>query len=171
MNPWVNLATKTIEAFIRKGKIISLPDNLPPKAYQEKKGVFVSLHLKDGSLRGCIGTFAPQQKNLGQEIINNAVAAATQDPRFPPVTINELDQLNLKVDVLSIPKPIKQDFPLDPKRYGLIVSTSDGRKGLLLPDIEGVDTPQEQIKICKQKGGILPHEPVSFQVFTVKRYV
>jgi len=170
MNSFVNLARKAIKVFIKKGKIISLPDDLPPKAYQEKKGVFVSLHTRGGSLRGCIGTFSPRQKNLGQEIIHNAIAAATQDPRFPPVAINELDQLNFKVDVLSIPKSVKQDFPLDPKKYGLIVDTSDGRKGLLLPDIEGVNTPREQIEICKQKGGILPNEEVNYQIFTVNRH-
>ena len=170
MNLFVDLARKAVETFVKTGKIIPLPDNLPSHAYQERRGVFVSLHTRDGSLRGCIGTFSPQQKNLGQEIINNALAAATQDPRFPPVTTAELDQLNFKVDVLSTPKSVEPDFPLNPKKYGLIVSADDGRRGLLLPDIEGVDTPQEQIKICQQKAGILPHEPVSFKIFTVNRH-
>ncbi len=169
MDSLVNLTKKAVEVFVRNEETISLPKDLPSRVYQERKGVFVSLHTKNGSLRGCIGTFSPQQKNLGREIIHNAIAAATQDPRFPPVTANELDQLNFKVDILSTPKPVKQDFPLDPKKYGLIVKTSDGRKGLLLPDIEGVNTPQEQIEICKQKGGILSHELVSFQIFTVER--
>jgi len=170
MNPWVSLAEKAVKTFVRQGKTISLPKDLPAKAYQERKGAFVSLHTKNGSLRGCIGTFSPQRKNLGQEIINNAIAAATQDPRFPPVTTKELDQLTFKVDLLSVPKSVKSNFPLDPKKYGLIVQAKDGRRGLLLPDIEGVNTPQEQIEICRQKGDILPHEPVSFKVFTVNRH-
>lgn len=170
MSPFVNLAQKAIKTFVEKGETIPLPDDLSSRAYQEKKGVFVSLHSKDGSLRGCIGTFSPQEKNLGQEIIHNAIAAATEDPRFSPVTTSELDQLNFKVDILSTPKSIELDFPLNPKKYGLIVKADDGRKGLLLPDIEGVNTPREQIEICKQKGGILPSEPVSFQIFTVERH-
>jgi AmmeMemoRadiSam system protein A len=135
----------------------------------EKAGVFVSIHKKNGDLRGCIGTFEPQQKNVAKEVIANAVSAATRDPRFEPVSPEELDNLEYSVDVLTPPEPIKDESQLDPKKYGVIVEAG-WRRGLLLPDLEGVDTVDYQIDISRQKAGIGPNEPVKLYRFEVKRY-
>lgn len=159
------LAKKAIEPYLKTGKILENTDKSTSRA-----GVFVCLHLKNGDLRGCIGTFLPKRKNIEEEIIYNAIAAATEDPRFPPVTLDELKNIDISVDILSIPKSVTDPYTLNPKRFGLIVSTPDGRRGLLLPDIEDVNNVEDQIRICKMKAGISPSEKVFFQVFTVKRY-
>jgi hypothetical protein len=135
----------------------------------QRAGVFVSLK-KYGELRGCIGTFEPTRANVAEEIIANAISSATRDPRFPPVNTAELPHLSYSVDVLTKPEPVESQNELDPKRYGVIVE-SGGQRGLLLPDLEGVNTVEEQISICRQKGGILPHEPVKLYRFEVKRYI
>jgi len=169
-NKYLELAKQTIETFIKTSKVIPLPKDLPKEMLIKKAGVFVSLHLKDGSLRGCIGTFFPTQTNIAQEIIQNAISSATQDPRFPPVMEKELPKLTYSVDILSASKNVSKDALSDTKKYGLIVSAQDGRRGLLLPDLPGVDTTEEQIKICRMKAGINPWEPVSYQIFTVERH-
>ena len=135
---------------------------------QGRAGTFVSLHDSRG-LRGCIGTIEPQQPAVAQEIIQNAISAATRDPRFPPVQPEELESLDIKVDVLSEPEPIDSMDQLDPKRYGVIVE-SGWRRGLLLPDLEGVDTVKEQVDIAMRKAGIRPGEPIKLHRFEVKRY-
>jgi AmmeMemoRadiSam system protein B/AmmeMemoRadiSam system protein A len=163
----VELAKKTIETYITEGKVIAPPAPLPP-IFQEQAGVFVSLH-KFGNLRGCIGTFEPAHDNIAEEIISNAISAATRDPRFSPVTADELKHLDYKVDVLTSPEPVEDISQLDPKKYGVIVER-DYRKGLLLPDLEGVDTAEQQIGICRQKAGIMPYEKVQLYRFEVKRY-
>ncbi len=167
---YLDLAQKTVEEYVKTEKIISPPDNLPREMMTKRAGIFASIHTKSGELRGCIGTFLPCQKSIAQEIIHNAIGAATQDPRFPPVTENELSDLIYSVDILSEPKPVTDISCLNPKAYGLIVSTTDGRRGLLLPDLEGVETTQQQIEICKQKAGIFEDEPVDLQIFTVERH-
>ncbi len=167
---YVQLAKETIEAYIKEGKVISIPKDLPKEMLTRRAGVFVSLHLKDGSLRGCIGTFVPTKKNIALEIIANAISSATQDPRFPPVTEKELGKLTYSVDVLSASKTISKDKLSDPKKYGLIISSQDGRRGLLLPNLPGVNTIEEQIKICRMKAGINPWEPVNYHIFTVERH-
>lgn len=131
-------------------------------------GAFVSLH-KDGRLRGCIGTIAPTRDNLAQEIIENAISASTRDPRFIPVTADELEYLEYSVDVLSPAEPIDSPDQLDVKRYGVIVSNG-GRRGLLLPNLDTIDTVEEQIAIAKKKAGIAPKEPVSLKRFEVVRH-
>jgi hypothetical protein len=133
-----------------------------------KAGVFVSIH-KLGALRGCIGTFEPQQKNVAGEIITNATASASRDPRFSAIAPEELEQLTYSVDVLTIPEPVKDKNRLDPQMYGVIVENGF-RRGLLLPDLEGVDSVDCQINICRQKAGIDPNEPVKLYRFEVKRY-
>jgi AmmeMemoRadiSam system protein A len=170
MDAYLNLAKQTVETYIKTGKIISPPKDLPQEMLTRRAGVFVSLHLKDGSLRGCIGIFVPAKKNIALEIIANALSSATQDPRFSPVTEEELPKLTYSVDILSASKTISKDKLSDPKIYGLIVSAQDGRRGLLLPDLPGVDTIEEQIKICRMKAGINPWEPVNYRIFTVKRH-
>ena len=165
---YVRLARETIENYIKQGKIITLPLDLPKEMINQKAGAFVSLK-KYGELRGCIGTFMPTQKNIAKEIIKNAISAAVDDPRFSPVNVSELEDLSISVDVLSVPEEIKDISQLDPKKYGVIVS-SGYKKGLLLPDLEGVDTAEEQVDIAKRKAGIYPDEKVKLYRFEVKRF-
>ena len=163
----VQLARQTIESYVRDGKTIKPPQTLTEEM-QHHAGVFVSLH-RQGDLRGCIGTIEPVQKNVALEIISNAISAATRDPRFSPLRPNELDDLEISVDVLTEPEPISSMDELDPKVYGVIVS-SGGRRGLLLPDLEGIDTAQEQVQIALRKAWISPHDKYSLSRFKVIRY-
>ncbi len=165
---YVRLARETIENYIKYGNIISPPKDLPEEIINQKAGAFVSLK-KYGNLRGCIGTFLPTEENIAAEIIRNATSAATGDPRFPPVTISELNDLTISVDILSPPEEVEDISQLNPKKYGVIVS-SGFKKGLLLPDLEGVNTVEEQIDITKRKAGIHPGEKVKLYRFEVKRY-
>ncbi len=167
MHPLVQLARNTIETYVNEGRVISPPQELTPEM-EQKAGVFVSLH-KFGELRGCIGTFEPTRPNVAGEIISNAISSATRDPRFPPVAPEELRDLEYSVDVLTKPRPVKDEKELDPKKYGVIVECGF-RKGLLLPDLEGVETVEQQISICCQKAGIIPGEPLNLYCFEVKRY-
>ncbi|MBI5195985.1 MAG: AmmeMemoRadiSam system protein A [Nitrospirae bacterium] len=167
MHPLVKLAKSTVEAYVREGKICRPPAELTPEM-TEKAGVFVSIK-KRGELRGCIGTFSPVAKNVAHEIIQNAISAATQDPRFLPVEPSELDELQYSVDVLTPPEKIREPQELNPKKYGVIVK-SGSRRGLLLPDLEGVDTVEEQIRIASLKAGISPGEKIELYRFEVKRY-
>jgi len=166
MHPLTRLAKDTVESYVRSGTTPS-PENPTPEM-MERAGVFVSLK-KRGALRGCIGTFEPTRANVAEEIISNAISSSTRDPRFPPVTPAELDDLEYSVDVLTTPEPVESTADLDPRRYGVIVE-SGGRKGLLLPDLEGVDSVEHQIEICRSKAGINPDEPVTLYRFEVKRY-
>src|SRR3989339_50503 len=168
-NPYCKLAFETIKTYLETGKIIDLPKEVPVELKTKKAGAFVSIHLKNGDLRGCIGTFLPTRKCLGEEIIRNAISAATEDPRFMPVTESELDDLDISVDVLSKPEKCKI-VDLDPKKYGVIV-TCGSRRGLLLPDLEGVDTVKEQLKIACSKAGIdYANERFEVSRFTVARF-
>jgi len=166
MQSLVRLAKKAVETYIKEGKVFK-PEKLT-LGMKEKAGVFVSIH-KLGELRGCIGTIEPQRPNVAEEIIMNAISSATRDPRFLPITPEELKDLDYSVDVLTKPQPVKSKDQLDPKKYGVIVEAG-WRKGLLLPDLEGVDTVDYQIDICRQKAGIGPNEPVKLYRFEVKRY-
>jgi MEMO1 family protein len=170
MDPLVTLARLAIEAIVRRRERIEPPPDPERSAeMRERAGVFVSLHDAGGELRGCIGTFEPQEDNVAEEIISNAISAATRDPRFYPVQARELESLDVSVDLLSSPERIKGVEELDPKRYGVIV-TCGRRRGLLLPDLEGVDSVEQQIDICRRKGGIGPREPVELQRFLVRRF-
>ncbi|MGI9861116.1 AmmeMemoRadiSam system protein A [Moorella naiadis] len=162
----VRLARQSLEHYLRTGQVLPVPDHLPPEL-AGRAGAFVSLK-KHGSLRGCIGTIGPTRENLAQEIIYNALAAGLEDPRFPPVTMDELPELQYSVDVLGAPEPATL-ADLDPRVYGVIVSRGR-RRGLLLPDLEGVDTVEEQVAIARQKGGIGPDEPYRLERFKVTRY-
>jgi len=164
-HPVVELARKAVEKYVREGKIIK-PENLTDEM-KERAGVFVSIKKK-GELRGCIGTFEPTRKNVAEEIIYNAISSATRDPRFPPVTEDELPELEYSVDILSKPEPASID-ELDPKKYGIIVE-SGVKRALLLPDLEGVETVEQQIDICRMKAGISPDEPIKIYKFEVRRY-
>lgn len=170
MDPYIELAKKAIETFIKEGRVLEVPPYLPKEMLEKKAGVFVSLHKRStGELRGCIGTFIPCFKNIAGEIINNAISSATKDPRFLPLKPEELEDLEIKVDVLSEPEPAKME-DLDPKKYGVIIKSKDGKTGLLLPDIPGVEKVEEQIQICKDKAWISPDEPIEIFRFTVERH-
>ncbi|MEN6430865.1 MAG: AmmeMemoRadiSam system protein A [Coriobacteriales bacterium] len=161
----VALARRAIETYVRERRVLQ-PDE-PQGLLAGRAGAFVSLH-RGGNLRGCIGTIAPTAPTLAEEIVHNAIQAATADPRFPPLTSRELDDLEISVDILHEPEPCDFD-DLDPSTYGVIVSR-DWRRGLLLPDLEGVDTPEQQVAIAMQKAGISPSEPVRLERFRVDRY-
>lgn len=169
-DPWVRLARLSLETRIRQGHVLqSLPEGLPAELTEQAAGAFVSLH-KDGRLRGCIGTTAPTEENVAKEIVQNAVAAGTRDPRFPPVRADELEELEYSVDVLDQPEPVDSPAQLDPKTYGVIVSYGC-KRGLLLPDLDGVDTVEEQVAIARRKGGIREDDPYTLQRFKVVRHV
>lgn len=165
----VKLARKTLEKYLQEGKKINLPAWIPD-IFKKKAGVFVSLHKK-GKLRGCIGTFLPAQPDITREIINNAISAATKDPRFLPVEKQELKEIDISVDILSQPKKTSSLEELNPQKYGIIISKG-WQRGLLLPNLKGVDTIEYQVKIAKQKAGLsdVPTDKLTIQRFTVKRY-
>lgn len=167
-DPYVNLARESLETRVRTGKSLPRPASLPEQMLKNRAGVFVSLK-KEGRLRGCIGTISPAAPCVADEIIRNAVSAGLEDPRFDPVRAEELPQLTYSVDVLEAPEPISSPDELDVKRYGVIVSHG-WRRGLLLPNLEGVDTPGEQISIALQKAGISPRESFSMERFEVVRH-
>jgi len=166
LHPIVKLAKQTVESYVRERKTPQ-PKELTAEM-SERAGVFVSIH-KHGQLRGCIGTFEPTKANVAEEIIANAISSATRDPRFPPVAASELDDLEYNVDILTEPEPVKDESQLDASRYGVIVE-SGFQRGLLLPDLEGVDSVERQIEICRLKAGIAAGEPVALYRFQVRRF-
>ncbi len=167
-DPYVRLARYTIEAFVKTGKLPKMPQDLPEELYQNRAGAFVSLK-EDGRLRGCIGTIRAVRESLAEEIMHNAVSACSEDTRFSPVEDWEVDRLSISVDVLGETEKISSQEELDVTRYGVIV-TKGGRRGLLLPNLEGVDTVEEQIAIAKQKAGIREYENVELELFEVIRH-
>jgi AmmeMemoRadiSam system protein A len=170
MHPLARLARDTIDMYVREGRTPDERPALPPEL-PSRAGAFVSLHI-GGDLRGCIGTIEPSQASLASEVIRNAVSAATRDPRFPAVTPAELDRLDIKVDVLSEPEPVVGPEELDPKRYGVIVESRhhSWKRGLLLPDLEGVRSVAQQLEIARRKAGLSRNEPIRLLRFTVQRY-
>ena len=169
-DPWVRLARLSLETYVRTGRPLdTLPDGLPAQLTGQAAGAFVSLH-QNGQLRCCIGTTSPTQPSVAWEIVRNAVSAGTRDPRFPALRKEELDTLEYSVDVLGQPQPVDSPAQLDPRRYGVIV-TYGRKQGLLLPDLEGVDTVEQQVGIARQKGGIRPEDPYTLQRFEVVRHL
>jgi|UniRef100_A0A7V3RF18 AmmeMemoRadiSam system protein A len=167
-HPYVKWAIKVIESKVRDGvEIKPDPASLAKSLFEIKAGVFVTLHTLDGELRGCIGTFVPTTPNLAYEIAQNAIAAALEDPRFESVSIGELDDIVVSVDILSYPEEIESEDELNTQKYGIIVENG-WRRGLLLPDLEGVNTVDQQIKIAMSKAGIREYQKI--YRFTVQRY-
>lgn len=163
----VSLARQSLDTYLTSKQYLKVPENVGELG-TKRAGAFVSLK-KQGQLRGCIGTIEATRQNLAEEIIYNAVAAALHDPRFSPVLPEELNELTISVDVLEEPETINSLAELDPKVYGVIVSK--GRKrGLLLPDLPGVDTPEDQVQIAREKAGIAPGESIQLERFKVTRY-
>ena len=165
---YVLLAKNTIDTYIRNNQVIDIPDNIDKELLTKKAGVFVSIH-KFNELRGCIGTIISTKDNIAEEIINNAISASTKDNRFDPITEDELKYLEINVDVLGEYEDVNSKDELDVKRYGVIVS-QEYKRGLLLPDIEGVDSIDEQLEIACHKGGIDPKSDYKIQRFEVIRH-
>ncbi|MDQ3816623.1 MAG: AmmeMemoRadiSam system protein A [Acidobacteriota bacterium] len=163
------LARQAVETFVRERRVIEKPSSEEP-ILNERAACFVSIKTDEGNLRGCIGTIEPAKETLADEIITNAISSATRDPRFPPVRPEELSHLRYSVDVLSAPEPAKFD-ELDPKVYGVIVEDDGGlRRGLLLPDLQGVETARQQVDIAARKAGIAPGMPLKLFRFRVERF-
>lgn len=164
---FVTLARRSIEHYLGLREDI-MYDSLPAEMFEAKAGTFVSLK-KHGALRGCIGTIGPTEDHVALEIVANAVKAAFEDPRFPALEKDEMNELEITVDVLLPPEEIESLDELDVTKYGVIV-TSDYKRGLLLPNLEGIDTVEEQVRIAKQKGSITDEDTVTLERFEVVRY-
>jgi AmmeMemoRadiSam system protein A len=171
MDPYVKLARNTIDLYIREGKVYQPEDEeLTCEMRTARAGAFVSIH-ENGGLRGCIGTIAPTRESVAEEIVSNAIAASTCDPRFQAIRKDELESLEISVDVLSPAEQISSPDELDVKRYGVIVE-KDFRRGLLLPNLDGVDTIDYQIEIALRKAGIgLNETGVQLYRFEVVRHI
>lgn len=167
-SPYVKLALATVDAYVNNGEIIDIPKDIPSDFLVKRAGVFICFK-KGGQLRGCIGTIEPVQDNIALEIIKNTISAASEDPRFLPIQPDELSKLECTVDVLMPSEPIDSESELDPQKYGVIVE-SGYRRGLLLPDLEGVDTIEQQVEIARRKAGIGYNENIKLYRFEVLRY-
>ncbi len=170
MNPYTTLAKLAVETYIKDNKIIDPPKNLPQEFLLKKAGAFVTI-LENGNLKGCIGTYLPTRENIAQEIIHNAITAATEDYRFNSVTENDLDNLSYEVYILEKPEKIKNISELDPLKYGVLVKSNTGKSGLLLPDLEGLNTTEKQLEAVCVKAGINPElENIEIYKFEAKKY-
>jgi len=194
----IELAKKTVETFVKEKRVIKTPNDLPESFLKGKAGTFVTIKKK-GQLRGCIGTYLPTRDNIAQEVIKNAISAATEDYRFGPITKEDLPYLSYTVYILNKPEPIKSINDLNPKKFGIIVKTVPivsprpkgetrpkraanetdvvfnghlpHKSGLLLPDLTGIDTVEKQILIACQKGKINPEkEKIIIYKFTVEKF-
>jgi AmmeMemoRadiSam system protein A/AmmeMemoRadiSam system protein B len=164
-----SLARSAVETFVLEGHIIEKPSSEEP-ILQQRAACFVSIKTDEGDLRGCIGTIEPAKETLAEELIANAVSSATRDPRFHPVAANELPHLHYSVDVLTVPESASFE-ELDPKIYGVIVEDERGtQRGLLLPDLQGVETARKQVEIAARKAGIAPGTPLKLFRFRVERF-
>jgi AmmeMemoRadiSam system protein A len=165
-----DLARLAVENFIRDRLVIDPPAR-PEGILARSAGTFVTIRTGEGSLRGCIGTVSPSRESVAEEIIQNAISAATQDPRFPPVVPGELSGLTYGVDVLMPPEEVGGIADLDPALYGVIVESPGGRRrGLLLPRIDGIDTPDQQWRAVHHKAGLTVGDPVRVERFKVIRF-
>ncbi|WP_326907226.1 AmmeMemoRadiSam system protein A [Sedimentibacter sp. MB31-C6] len=165
---YVSLARKSLENYIINEKMINKSNDLPGEMTRKKAGVFVSLKM-NGQLRGCVGTIMPTTNSIAEEIIQNAISSGLEDPRFNPVTKNELSKIEYSVDVLGEKEPVDSIEELNPKRYGVIV-TKGRKSGLLLPNLEGINTPEEQVSIALKKAGIEHYEEYEMERFEVVRH-
>jgi len=163
-----DLARRAVEEYIVSGREAEIVEKELPEILKREAGVFVTLK-KDGKLRGCMGTFKPVQKNAAYEIISNAMTAAENDPRFPEVEKEELNEISISVDILSEPESVRDKSELDPKKYGILVKGGH-QTGLLLPDLEGIETAEKQLNIAKRKAGLREDADVEIYRFTVSRF-
>ena len=159
------VARLAIEAWVTRGVALAMQEPALPSS-----GVFVTLRDGAGKLRGCVGSIEPKRPDLASETARSAVLAATRDPRFTPVTQAELADLSIEVSVLAPPRPIRDVGDLDPARYGVVVRDAEGRQGLLLPEVPGIDSAALQVEIARRKAGIPPDIPVTLSRFEVFKY-
>ncbi len=170
---YTRIALEVIRVFLKgENSENLLLDNVPEELFEIRRGCFVSLHLKNGKLRGCIGTIEPVEESLYKEIVRNAIASASRDSRFSPVEMEELEDIELSVDVLSEPELVDSKEELDPEKYGLIISSGKYSRGILLPGLEGIDSVEQQINIVKKKAGLenSANNTLDFYRFTSNRY-
>ncbi len=165
-HPYVRLARDAIRRYLESGEV-----KVPPGEFDDApaRGVFVSLHERSGdeedALRGCVGSVRPREQTLAREIARSAVAAAVADPRFPPLRLDEVDDLEVTVYLLGEPEPVHSLDDLDPHRYGVIVEGPDGKTGLLLPAIPGIDDAATQVSIARRKAYLSPDDPIRLYRF------
>jgi len=187
MHPLVKLTKSTIEKYVEEKEVISPPPGFPKEFLKKKSGVFITIKKPGEYLRGCVGTYLPTQKNIAEEVIENAIAAATKDFRFGSIEKEELPDLSYEVSILRKPELIKDKGGLNPRKYGIIIKTSETnapkgnnvsfngyspfKTGLLLPGIEGINTPDEQIAAASQKAGIdLNKEKITIYRFETQKF-
>lgn len=164
MTDYCGLARKALHTYLSDGGTFE-----PDETAGARAGCFVSLHTHEGDLRGCIGTIQPRYFDLHDEIIENAIAAGTRDPRFPPIKLEELEALKLDVSVLKEPEPVADLSELDPQRYGVIIRNGR-RRGVLLPGLDGIDSVDQQLSITRRKAGIGEQEPIEISRFEVEKF-
>ena len=168
MHPYIALAYQAVKTYLETGQVISTPDPLPENMAQPG-AVFVSLYSADNKLRGCRGTITPTEPNLAEAIIRTAISSAIDDPRFPPMTFDEVPGLIIKIDKLSPPEPVTDINSLDEKVYGVLIQ-SKKRRAVLLPDIAAVESVSHQLELVRRKANLAPDEPAELYRFTVSRY-
>ncbi|GIW22936.1 MAG: AmmeMemoRadiSam system protein A [Candidatus Sericytochromatia bacterium] len=164
-----DLARKTVELFVTENKVLEVPNDILPEYKDKRAGVFVTIY-KNGNLRGCIGTIMPTEENIIKEVIRNAISSCSQDPRFTKVSPDELNSLKYSVSILMPPEPVNSLKDLDPSKYGVIVTGQYGRRGLLLPRLEGIKTVEEQVMHAMAKAGIRLGEKISLSRFESIEY-
>jgi AmmeMemoRadiSam system protein A len=170
MNYYTKLAKLAVDKHIKEGKTVNPPKGLPSYFFLRKAGSFITIE-QNGKLRGCIGTYLPTKKNIAEEIIQNAISAATQDFRFSQIKNGDLEQLSYSVYILDKLKKIKDISELDPIKYGILVKSDKGKTGLLLPNLEGLNTPEKQYgAVCDKCGIILGEEETILYRFKAKKY-
>lgn len=165
---YVLLARTALELYVRNHEVLDVPENITPDLINHKAGVFVSIH-KNNKLRGCIGTIQPTTASIAEEIIQNAISSGTRDYRFHSISEEELPLLEISVDVLFPPEPIDSITELDTSIYGVIVRYKH-KSGLLLPNLDGIDTVEEQVRVARHKAGIRENEPYTLERFKVVRH-
>lgn len=168
MHPFIELAHKAIKIYLETGQVVPPPTPLPENM-ANPGATFVSLHAADGQLRGCRGTITPTKPTLAEAIIHTAISSAVDDSRFPPITLSEIQGLQIKVDVLSSMEPVTDTNLLDEKIYGVLIE-SGNRRALLLPNISAVKSVPHQLELVRRKAGLTPTEPAELYQFTVTRY-
>jgi AmmeMemoRadiSam system protein A len=157
-HPLVELARDSLRKYLTTLRVPMTTGSSPPG------GVFVSLHGASG-LRGCVGSITGEEDTIEAEVSRQAINAAVHDPRFPPLREAEIDDLDITVYLLGTPEEVLGLSSLDPARFGVIVESARGRRGLLLPDLPGIDTPEAQVDIARRKAGIRPEESIRLYRF------
>jgi AmmeMemoRadiSam system protein A len=170
-HPYVTLARRTVERKLNGEPMVGggIEIDPRPELWIPRRACFVSIKTTDGNLRGCIGTIVPIRPSIDLEIMENAISSSTRDPRFPPMKARELDRVVFSVDVLGEPEAVADKSMLDAARWGVIVTKGPAR-GVLLPDLEGVDTVDRQLEIAAAKAGIYDMKGAAISRFSVDRY-